>query len=143
TRTIIDLAAVISGETLEEALDVALQRRLTSLSRVRWRLADLGRHGRPGIAMLRRLIAARSGVEAVPESVIETRFSRLLRRAGLPAPVRQYHVRDRGRLVARVDFAYPDARLAIEVEGFRWHSGRARWERDLGRRNELTELGWR
>ena len=45
--------------------------------------------------------------------------------------------------MAIVDFAYPDIKLAIEAEGYRWHSSRARWERDLERRNELTALGWR
>jgi very-short-patch-repair endonuclease len=55
----------------------------------------------------------------------------------------QHEVREGGRVLARVDFAYPDLRIAIEVDGYRWHSGRARWERDLGRRNDLTALGWR
>ncbi|MGH2727306.1 MAG: DUF559 domain-containing protein, partial [Actinomycetota bacterium] len=38
---------------------------------------------------------------------------------------------------------YPDKLLAVEVDGYRWHSGRIRWQRDLTRRNELTRLGWR
>jgi very-short-patch-repair endonuclease len=46
-------------------------------------------------------------------------------------------------VVAVVDFAYPDRRIAIEVDGYRWHAGRRRWERDLARRNALTALGWR
>ena len=143
TRTLIDLAGVVSVEVLEEALDDALRRRLTSLPRLRWRLAELARAGRPGVIPLRALLAARGGASTVPESVLETRLLRVLRRAGLPIPACQYPVRDRGRIVAVVDFAYPDICLAIEVDGYRWHSGRARWERDLGRRNVLTGLGWR
>ena len=46
-------------------------------------------------------------------------------------------------MVARVDYAYPEARLAIEADGYRWHSGRVRWEQDRARLNELTLLGWR
>ena len=49
----------------------------------------------------------------------------------------------RGRLVAVIDFAYPDLKVAIEVDGYRWHTGRARWEHDLARRNRVTTLGWR
>jgi very-short-patch-repair endonuclease len=64
-------------------------------------------------------------------------------RAGLPKPAIQHEIRDRGRLVAIVDFAYPDVRLAIEADGYRWHSGRARWRTDLQRRNAVTALGWR
>ena len=66
-----------------------------------------------------------------------------MKRARLPTPVPQYTVRDRGRVVAVVDFAYPDQRIAIEADGYRWHSGRSSWQRDLLRRNELTRLGWR
>jgi len=142
TRTIVDLASVISTDILEEALDDALRRRLTSLSRLRWRLGQLEPRGRRGIGTLRGFVEARSG-SAVTGSPLETRFIRLLRGARLPLPQCQCEIRDHGRLLARVDFAYPDIRLAIEVDGYRWHSGRVRWERDLARRNELTMRGWR
>ncbi len=52
-------------------------------------------------------------------------------------------MKDQGGLVAVVDFAYPDLKLAIEADGYRWHTGRIRWEHDLARRNRLTALGWR
>ena len=42
----------------------------------------------------------------------------------------------------RVDFAYPAARVAIEADGFRWHSSRQQWDRDRARRNALTAMGW-
>jgi very-short-patch-repair endonuclease len=143
TRTMIDLAAVVSPDIVEEALDDALRRRLTTIARLRWRLSELGRKGRPGIAVIRRLVDARSNGGGIPQSVLETRLLRLIGRARLPAPECQYRIREGGRLVAVVDFAYPEARLAIEADGFRWHSGRARWEHDLRRRNELMRLGWR
>jgi very-short-patch-repair endonuclease len=58
-------------------------------------------------------------------------------------PARQHEVRDRrGRLVARLDFAYPRARLGIEADGYRFHSGRRVWTRDIERHNALIELGW-
>lgn len=90
---------------------------------------------------MRALLDARE--EVVPESVFERRLLRVLRAAGLPKPELQYEVRDGGRLVARVDFAYPDARLAIEADGFSHHSGRPAWERDRARGNVLVRLGWR
>jgi very-short-patch-repair endonuclease len=40
-------------------------------------------------------------------------------------------------------FAYPQARLAIETDGYGYHSGRRRWQHDLARRNAITLLGWR
>jgi very-short-patch-repair endonuclease len=46
-------------------------------------------------------------------------------------------------LIARVDLAYPDLRIAVEYDSGRWHSGRRRRESDLERRNRLTAVGWR
>lgn len=143
TRTLIDLSSVAPIEAVEEAMDDALRRGLTSIARLRWRLAGLQRSGRAGVGVVRELVDARGGGDAIPQSVIETKFLRTLVQAGLPLPARQYRVRQRGRVLAVVDFAYPRARLAIEVDGYRWHSGRARWEYDLARRNRLTAIGWR
>jgi very-short-patch-repair endonuclease len=68
---------------------------------------------------------------------------RLLTRAGLPRPVPQHEIRHRGRLIARVDLAYPDLRIAIEYDSERWHSGRRRRESDAELRNRITAAGWR
>lgn len=32
--------------------------------------------------------------------------------------------------------------VAIEADGYHFHSGRQVWERDLARRNRLGSLGW-
>jgi hypothetical protein len=141
-RTLIDIATVSPREAVEEALDDALRRRMVSLARLRWRFEEIGRKGRPGVAMMRALLDARM-TAAVPQSVFETRLLRTIERSGLPRPVLQYPVRDGSRLVAVVDFAFPTELIAIEADGYRWHSGRARWEHDLKRRNRMTALGWR
>lgn len=142
TRTLVDLASSVSVNVLEEALDDALRRRLTSVRRVRARLTQLGTRGRPGAGHLAELVDARVD-SPVTESPLETRFIRLIRGTGIRVPVSQYEIRSCGRLLARVDFAYPEARVAIEIDGYRWHSGRLRWEKDLARRNALTAVGWR
>lgn len=139
-RTLLDIASVSDERVVEVALDDALRRGIVSIPRLRWRLEELGR--RPGAAMIRTLLAAR-GPSSVPQSVLETRLLRALRNAGLPEPVAQHEVRRGGRLLAVVDFAYPRVRLGIEADGYRWHSGRAQWEHDRYRLNELTVLGWR
>ena len=125
TRTLVDLASVVSGEVLEEALDDALRRGLTTVPRLRSRVA---RAGPPkGIAVLRTLLDERGSSSNVSQSVFETRLFRVLRTAGFGAPVTQFEVRDGARLVAVLDFAYPDARVAIEADGYRWHAGKTRW----------------
>jgi very-short-patch-repair endonuclease len=62
--------------------------------------------------------------------------------AGLPAPVAQFEVRAGGRFVARVDFAWPEQRLALEYDGL-WHAEPGRFARDRQRLNALTAAGWR
>jgi very-short-patch-repair endonuclease len=140
-RTLIDLATVLAADPLEDALDDALRRRLVSVTRLSARIET--RNGIAGMGTLRRLLRERS-TERESGSGLENRFLRTFLKAGLPRPVRQYEVRNReGRFIARLDFAYPQARLAIEIDGYASHSGRKRWERDLARQNRLIVEGWR
>lgn len=142
-RTLIDLASVTPAEAVEEALDDALRRGLVSIPHLRRRLAALARPGRPGVALMRRLLDARDPSAATPQSVFERRVLRVFREADLPEPVLQYEIRDGDQLIATVDFAFPETRLAIEADGYRWHSGRRKWDHDRARLNRLTLLGWR
>lgn len=141
-RTLFDLGAVSNAEALEVALEDALRRGLVSLRTLHRTLERLGAHGRRGTATLRRLLQERSDGPP-PESLLEIRLLRLLARAGLPEPVRQWRVRENGRVVTRIDLAYPQARIAIEADGYRYHSGLADWRRDRRAQNLLTVRGWR
>ena len=138
-RTLIDLAAVIDIDRLEDALDCALRRRLTSVGRLRLRLR--AEAGRRGIGKLRVLLAERDGDGQPSASRFETRLNRLLVRSGLPA-ARQFTIWDGGAFVARVDFCFPEAKVIVEADSYRWHSSKRAWQRDRHRRNPLTELGW-
>ena len=67
----------------------------------------------------------------------------LIIEAGLPAPVAQVRVRDeRGFEVARVDLAYPAAKIAIEYEGDHHRTSKTQWRRDIARIRRLHALGW-
>jgi len=142
-RTLIDLASISRREKVEEALDDALSRGLVSIPHLRLRLAAIsGSGGRPGIGTMRALIDARAG-SGVPQNVFETRMLRAIKRAGLPSPEVQYPVYEGNDKIAVVDFAYPEHFLAIETDGYRWHSGKTRWQKDLRRRNRLLAVDWR
>jgi very-short-patch-repair endonuclease len=140
-RTLIDIAAYVPSDTLEEVLDDALRRNLVTLAWLRWRLHEIGTARRPGGGVIAGLVEAREAAHTVPQSVFETRLLRLLRRAGLPRPVVQHRIRTH-RGVAVLDFAYVEPRVAIEADGFRWHSSRRQWDHDRVRGNALTMLGW-
>jgi len=135
-RTLVDLSGVISGGRLEEAVDDVLCRRLCRLDELR------APAGRRGATALRAVLEAWNG-DALPEGVAEMRVVRELLAAGLPQPVRQYEIYHHGRFVARVDLAYPDWRLAVELDGFRWHAGRGPFRSDRLRRNRIEAAGWR
>ena len=140
-RTLIDLAGSIAVDRLEEVLDDALRRRLVTVSVLRSRLRQMGTRGRDGSGRLDLLLSKRDAAESVPQSVFETRLLRVMRRAGLPKPSVQYEV-DIGNGIAVLDLAYVDHKIAIEADGFRWHSSRRQWDHDRRRRTKLTKLGW-
>ena len=143
TRTLVDLGAVGDDDALERALESALRRRLTSLPRLRWRLGQLSRPGRPGPASLRRVLANRPHGATPTESELETRFVQVLRAAGVPEPVRQHRVRLPEGGMARLDFAYPDKLLFIETNGWTAHRSRQAFVRDNRRENQVVLLGWK
>jgi very-short-patch-repair endonuclease len=142
-RTLIDVAGRAPHLTVEAALDDALYRRLTTRSKLRWRVNELARNGRPGVALIRELLDEREGMPSVPQNVFETRLLRVIRDGGLPKPETQHSIRIGGKVIATVDFAYPDLKLVIEADGRRFHSSRADFERDRERLNALAALGWR
>ena len=141
-RTIVDLASVVRVERLEGALDDALRRGQVSVGSMLETLRRLGTRGRRGAGTLRELLHVRESGTRPTESPLERRVLALLRAAGLPEPVRQYVISNNEAFVARIDLAYPDLRLAVEVDGYRYHSSRSAWQADLARQNRLTALGW-
>ena len=143
TRTLVDLCGGMARDDVEPALDDALRRGLTSLPRLRWAARRLAGKGRTGTRLLGALIRERHPGSTPPASSLESKVASLLRRVGLPPPVSQHEIRDQGKLLARVDFAYPEAMVAIEADGYRYHSGKMAWQRDRVRRNALTTRGWR
>ena len=141
-RTLIDLGAVVAPERVEAALDCALREGLTSLPFVRFRLGEVRGRGRRGAGVIVPFIADRNA-GPVPESRAERRYLRLLSDHGLPAPTLQFRVRRGGRVVARVDAAWPDRLLAVEIDGHRGHATRQERAHDSARGNEIELLGWR
>jgi hypothetical protein len=136
-RTIADVAR---SSTLEAAVCIAdgyLRQRLTTMSSLRaYAFSLVG--PRRGMAMkVANLADPGSG------SVFETITRLLLRSAGLPAPLTQYTISDQdGNWIARVDFAWPEARLVLECDGFEHHSSRDAFHRDRRRWNALSRAGW-
>ena len=136
TRTVIDLAQLLSDEALETAFESARRMGLTTTRALEQRAAVLCGRGWPGTRRLRRLLA---NVESNPvESRLEVKTARLLRARGLRPPANQFAVGP-----YRLDFAWPLLLLAIECDGFEHHGRRLVWKRDRRRIAALESQGWR
>jgi very-short-patch-repair endonuclease len=141
-RTLIDLASVAEAQELADAVERGLIARLYSVVTLRNELAQPDEAGRPGTRVLRRVLDARDLGERPAESVLEARMAKLYRRFGLPVPVFQFEVWVGGLFIARIDFAYPDIKLAIEVDGWSSRATAADLQGSNDRQNALIANGW-
>ena len=92
----------------------------------------------------RRVAAVVALVDPRSGSVLESLCRVLLAQAGLRPEQTQLVVRAAGgRRIGRVDFAWPSARLVVEVDGFAFHADRAAYRKDRRRSNALQRAGWR
>jgi hypothetical protein len=138
-RTVLDLAAVLDEHALQRVVDDVLRRRLASVSSLGRLLERLGPLRR-GSATMRKILDGRTG--AVPESDLETQFELLLHAHGLPAAVPQYPVRVPDGRRLRIDYAYPDRMVGIELLGAQFHATPDQWRADTERLGVLAALGW-
>ncbi|MDA8301820.1 MAG: hypothetical protein M0005_09815 [Actinomycetota bacterium] len=142
-RTLIDLGQVADANLIERALESALR---TGQATVQELEASLqAAPALRGTRALRSLLAARPPGQVPTASDAETLFVQLVRRAGLPPPQRQFVVRTpEGNF--RLDHAWPDVRVAIEIDGAATHASPAALARDLRRQNmillALSLAGW-
>jgi hypothetical protein len=141
-RTLLDLGAVRSFDTVERAVEAALRREMTTIDDLVATVDRLGRKGRRGVGVLRQILAVRAPDRCLTESDMEMRMLQVLRANGLPEPVPQFEVWHKGRFIARVDAAYLQWRIALEYDSFTWHSSRAERARDNERRNALSNADW-
>lgn len=132
--TTLRVASVLRGDEAVVAVDRLLAARVVDLAALRARAAS----PRATSARVRAVCAQADGLAASPQ---ETRLRLIMRRAGLPAPVAQLEIRHHGRFVARVDFGWPELKVAVEYDGL-WHADKAQFSRDRQRLNRLREAGW-
>jgi very-short-patch-repair endonuclease len=134
-RTLIDLAEMLPAHELEAAVAEAQRRGLVREAELRRQVARHPR--RHGVPSLRALLDRGDG-PAFTRSEAERRLLTLVRAGGLPAPETNVRI---GRY--EVDFVWRDSALIVEVDGYRFHSGRDAFERDRRRDAELQALGYR
>jgi very-short-patch-repair endonuclease len=132
-RALVDMAAGADSLLLERAVADALRRRLVTRRELEAELTC----GRSGSAGVRAVLDLEKG-PALTRSEAERRLLALIRAAGLPAP--EHNVRICG---SEVDMLWREHGLAVEVDGFAFHSARQAFERHRIRDARLIAAGIR
>jgi hypothetical protein len=136
-RTIFDLGRRADRVDALATLDAMLHRHLLDPDVLRRMIRKRDQWPR-----VDRLAALLDLAEPRAESPMETRLRLILADAGVRPAVAQFAVFDiRNELLARVDLAWPDLRLAVEYDGDQ-HRERDQFQRDAERLNALHLAGW-
>lgn len=146
-RTALDTAALVGRDAAVCVLDWFYQQGLATPAGLAQQL-DTRSEWSDHLTLTMALSHARVGSESVGETLARLAFLD----AGLPEPQLQHEVRDeRGWLIGRVDFAWPEHRLIVEFDGReKYHSMRRPGEsieemvlREKAREDRLREAtGW-
>ena len=135
--TAVEVARSLRRPRALATLDAALRSGTCSRPEL-WRAA-VEQAGRRGIVAVRDLIPLADGLA---ESPMESEARLAMIDGGLPIPELQYEIIDGNGDLRRVDFAWPDQRVAVEYDGIDWHSGADAMRRDRTRTAALLDVGW-
>jgi hypothetical protein len=139
-RTTVDLLRKLRRPFALSVADAMVRAGLVTVVELERRIRRL--KGYPGIVQARDLVRL---IDPCAESPGESWLRLRLIDAGFPFPHPQLEVIDhRGRVIARIDLAYPEIKLAMEYDGAAYHSHEDDRTHDMERRDLLTDaLGWR
>jgi very-short-patch-repair endonuclease len=132
-RTVIDLAPRVTEDDLERIAGEAVAVHGLTARALRDALGRVP--NAPGGAAVRRLLADGEGPRHT-RTEAERLFLRLIREAGLPVPRMNVRI---GPFV--VDAFWDDRGLVAEVDSFRFHRSRERFEKDRARDGDLQTRG--
>ena len=140
SRTTVDLMRTLRRPYALSVADAMVRAELVTIAQLARRIRRLKHF--PGIIQARDLLRL---IDPRAESPGESWLRLRLVDAGFPFPRPQYEVIDhRGRVIARIDLAYPEIRLAMEYDGAAYHSHEEDRSHDEERRDLLTDAyGWR
>jgi len=142
-RTVLDCAAVYSRNELEYLVDSVLRSKVLEWPDLYDVYVRHSAKGRNGTGKLRAFLDDRYGERRIPDSRWNRMVGRLLADAGLGQPSYEYEIRlPDGHFLGRVDLAYPEQRLAIELDSVRYHLNHESFVKDPRRKNSLQLAGW-
>jgi very-short-patch-repair endonuclease len=130
-RTLVDLSSLLSSDDLARACHEAGVLHRTTPRQVEAVLKH--RPTTPGAERLRKVML---GEVHVTLSGLERKFLKRLCEAGMPEPVMNRKAGEK-----RVDCRWPQHKLTVELDSYRYHSSRHAWELDRRREREAHARG--
>jgi very-short-patch-repair endonuclease len=142
-RTIFDSADMLGADATASVLEQLLNEQRVTFGTITDTVERLYHPNRPGSITMLAVIRSRPAWREALQSDLEVRVLQEMSRQKLAPPVAQYRVRLPGydHDIA-IDFAWPEVKLAIEVDHPAWHAGALDSHRDKGRDRKLTTVGW-
>jgi very-short-patch-repair endonuclease len=128
-RTIVDIADVVSARTLRSVLERAEILRLDGPA--------VPVPGRRGYGRLVAALAEHGPVVTFTRSELEEAFLEVCRVAGVPKPRMNTVIEG-----MEVDAAWPELRVAVEIDSWKYHGTRTAYQRDRRRSTTLQLAGW-
>jgi very-short-patch-repair endonuclease len=132
-RTLIDLATELPPPRLERAVNEADKHGVIDPESLR--LALEGYRGQPGVGPLRALLDR--DTFRLSDQELEVLFRPLALESGLPLPMTKQMLNG-----FEVDFLWPDLKLVVETDGFRYHRTPSAQARDARRDQTHTAAGY-
>lgn len=139
-RTVLDLTRLLPQPVLVKAARSAVRDGITTVNRLDAEIGVSGGRGVKGTGTMRRVVAIiaydKSG------SVAEIDLGCLIADSPVPPPVQQLRIRLPNGDNVYPDYAWPDRRRLIEVDGFDTHGDPVVFQEDLDRQNQLMSIDW-
>ena len=136
-RTAWDAAILTAPANALGIVDGLLRRKVMNREQLRQMAADMACTW--GISRVRPIFDLANGLS---ESAAESWTRWLLHQSKIPPAVLQLEIHDgQGRFVARVDFGWPERKVALEYDGAH-HADPLQQVKDGQRHLGLTRLGW-
>ena len=135
--TAVEVARTLRRPRVLATLDAAL--RSSACTRGEIWCAAKQQAGRRGIVAVRDLLPL---ADRRAESPMESEVRLAMIDGGLPIPELQFEVVDGNNELRRLDFAWPQHRVAVEYDGIDWHSEPDALRSDRRRHLALQDVGW-
>ena len=135
--TAIEVARALKRPRVLATLDAALRSGTCTRTELQQALDE--QRGRRGVVAVRELLPL---ADARAESPMESEMRLVFIDWELPAPELQYEIRDLHGQLWRLDFAWPEYRVAAEYDSMEWHSNPVAVKHDRIKTARLQEMDW-